>query len=512
MRLEDRIRNELHDTAERLALDPGEYRRAIEVAQRRRQRRIIGALSGMVVVAGLVVIVLALRPGSEVVVSPSTTGPTTPTTAAPSPTTTALPVVTAGAAVVTAGPEGISWTVLGTDGATGALESDPYYEGISWVVSDGEGGLVFTHEVSPLPWDQGTLLWLPAGAVTPQPVAAPPPQGLITPVGVSNGRVYYRLDSQGTSAVVSVDLDGQNQEVVIPATSELIAASLSDSVLALVRGIDCPEIDLFATGGQQMPDGFPDCYPASVNDVALSGDSLYVLEDGSDGRVLRHLTTSGQDLGASPVDGWQIEALDLSTVAVGGTSVVVGDFSGDSFVPQTEIEGSSTFALVPELTVDAAASLGSGLGEIPCTPLDLPALAPQGLPEVVEAKRQLIFELASGCEMGRLAEVVLEDNAAFTFGGEEDPMRTWIHSARLGFDVLSMTTRILNADPALDGAGVYSWPAVHATNSEEDWQALSGILAAAEFEQYYQFRESGYLGLRLGIDPDGRLVYLIAGD
>ena len=68
MRLEDRIRNELHDTAERLALDPGEYRRAIEVAQRRRQRRIIGALSGMVVVAGLVVISLALRPGDEVVV------------------------------------------------------------------------------------------------------------------------------------------------------------------------------------------------------------------------------------------------------------------------------------------------------------------------------------------------------------------------------------------------------------------------------------------------------------
>ena len=83
MRLEDRIRNELHDTAERLALDPGEYRRAIETARRRRQRRIISALSGMVVVAGLVVIVLALRPGSEVVVSPSTTGPSTPTTAAP---------------------------------------------------------------------------------------------------------------------------------------------------------------------------------------------------------------------------------------------------------------------------------------------------------------------------------------------------------------------------------------------------------------------------------------------
>jgi hypothetical protein len=37
-------------------------------------------------------------------------------------------------------------------------------------------------------------------------------------------------------------------------------------------------------------------------------------------------------------------------------------------------------------------------------------------------------------------------------------------------------------------------------------------LSAAELEQFYQFRESGYLGLRVGIDPAGRLVYLIAGD
>ena len=43
MSLEDRIRNELHDTAERLALDPGEYRRAIEDAARRRHRRLLGA-------------------------------------------------------------------------------------------------------------------------------------------------------------------------------------------------------------------------------------------------------------------------------------------------------------------------------------------------------------------------------------------------------------------------------------------------------------------------------------
>src|SRR5688572_25019332 len=126
MRLEDRIRNELHDTAERLVLDPGEYRRAIEAAKQRRRQRIIGALSGMVVVAGLVVVALALRPASEVVVTPSSTSP--PATTAPSPATTALPVASAGAAVVVAGPDGISWTELDADGGGGSLGSDPFYE------------------------------------------------------------------------------------------------------------------------------------------------------------------------------------------------------------------------------------------------------------------------------------------------------------------------------------------------------------------------------------------------
>ena len=49
--------------------------------------------------------------------------------------------------------------------------------------------------------------------------------------------------------------------------------------------------------------------------------------------------------------------------------------------------------------------------------------------------------------------------------------------------------------PGLDQAGTYAWPAVHATGSDVDWDALSGILTSAEFEQYSAFRESGWLGL-----------------
>jgi hypothetical protein len=131
----------------------------------------------------------------------------------------------------------------------------------------------------------------------------------------------------------------------------------------------------------------------------------------------------------------------------------------------------------------------------------------------VEAKRQEIFSLAAACEMEALAAIAREDGIAFSYGGETDPLLSWIRSARNGFDVMSWLVRILNSTPALDESdGSYAWPAVHVTNSEEDWQELSGILAAAEYEQLYANRESGYLGLRVGIAADGTWRYAIAGD
>jgi hypothetical protein len=317
------------------------------------------------------------------------------------------------------------------------------------------------------------------------------------------------------SEIVSIDLDGQDQQVVLRATPMMIGAALSDGRLAVALGGDCGSLDFYAVDGTALPDPrwMRDCPAASISDVALAGEVLFTLEDGDDGRLLRRTDMETGESVAVPIsDGWQIDALDAGTVAVGGTTVTIGDFSGASFEPFFDIEGANTFALVPGLSIRTDASLGSGLGELPCTPMDLQLPASQGLPEPVEAKRHLIFELAAGCQLTGLAEVVLEDDASYTFGGAEDPVRTWVASARHGFDVLAMTVRILNADPALDDSGVYAWPAVHGTNAEEDWQAVSGILSAAEFEQLYQNRESGYLGLRVGIDPDGRLVYLIAGD
>jgi hypothetical protein len=130
----------------------------------------------------------------------------------------------------------------------------------------------------------------------------------------------------------------------------------------------------------------------------------------------------------------------------------------------------------------------------------------------VEDRRRLLFEMAARCDLEGLAEIASADGTVFSYGIESDPLRSWIRSARNGFDVMEWMVRLFNAAPAIDEVGTYAWPAVHATGSDEDWTALSGILTSAEYEQYSQFRDSGWLGLRIGIAEDGTWRYVVAGD
>jgi hypothetical protein len=84
-----------------------------------------------------------------------------------------------------------------------------------------------------------------------------------------------------------------------------------------------------------------------------------------------------------------------------------------------------------------------------------------------------------------------------------------VENARRGYDVPNWIVRILTTEPAFDANGYY-WPAVYLTNTEEDWQAISGTLTAEEFEQARAFGSYAYF--RLIIDPDGRWAAGLAGD
>lgn len=526
MSLEKRIRDELHDTAERLALDPGEYRRAMEIGATRRRHRWGMLLAGALGVAAIFVVANALELGPDetgilagetatslVPIAATALAPLPPATTT-GPATTMRPVFELGESVAATSTDGLA--IFAPPGEPVLLTSDTYYRTISWVIFDGAGGIIYTHEVTPLPWVQGSLLRLAAGATRPSVLVGPGGGGVITPLGVDGGSVFYRLDNlAGESSIRAIGLDGGGDREIVGPTPMMAAAAVADGIVVVSLGGDCGGYELYDTTGAALdrPEWATACGPGVSNDIALADGYLFTISDIDSQRQLVRIDLVTGEQASTPIEnGWQVEAQSASRVAFTTDVITVGDFSGDEFVEaERYLGGDGTFALLPGVTLATDAKLGSGMGELPCTPIDVPNAAPTGLPTAVEEKFQQVFSLAKDCDLEALAELVRGDQAAYTFGGAEDPVQAWVRSARFGFDVMSMTVRILNAPPALD-QGIYAWPGVTVTNSEEDWQELSGILSAAEFEQMYKYRDSGYLGLRVGITEDGRLDYLIAGD
>lgn len=511
MKIEDRLRRELNDTAEHLALDVDTYEHVLDLGRRRRRSRQVAAAAGTAMIVTVVVGVLALRP-------PGTPGPIVATTTTTTPlatTTTASTgnLIPATKGVLLATPnDGI--VISGFDGTSSALTSDLYYESIAWVVSDGAGGIIFQHEVTPLPWAQGSILQLPAGATTPTVLVTPDPGTFVRPLDTDSGVLLYRVDSGGSSEVRTIDLGTRSIQAVIPATEFLISAGSENGVVVSALGGDCPRLEIFSPDGYAVDTpnwGAGECQLGFINDLAFSGGYIYTIEDSDERSLVRRNFATGETVITPIADAWSVAALPDGTVASAGTEIVIGTFEGEAFIETARMPASTSFTLAA-VGGFPGATLGNGTGELPCTPIELPPVSPQGLPQAVEDRRLLIFELAASCDLQGLAEIATADGTAFTFGGDPDPLRSWIRSARSGFDVMAWIVRLFNAEPAIDEVGTYAWPAVHATGSDEDWNALSGILTSAEFEQYTEFRDSGWLGLRIGIAEDGTWRYVVAGD
>ena len=509
MKIEDRLRRELTDTAEHLALDVDTYEHVLDLGRRRRRTRQLAAAAGTAMIVTVVVGVLAFKPAS----APDPIVATTTTTAPNTTTSTIGSMIPATRGVLLATPnDGI--VISGFDGTRHALTSDLYYEAIAWVISDGAGGIIFQHEVTPLPWAQGSILHLPAGATSPRVLVTPDPQTYIRPLDTESGLLLYRVDSGGSSEVRTIDPRTQAIRTVVPATEFLISAGADEGLVVSAVGGDCPRLEAFLLDGSPVESPGPEpegCQIGFINDIAFSGGYIYTIEDAEERTLVRREFRTGETTSTPIGDAWSVAALPDGTVAAGGTEIIVGSFQGDAFIETTRLASSTSFTLA---TVDGfpGATLGSGTGELPCTPLELPPVSPQGLPEAVEDRRLLLFEMAATCDLEGMAEIAMADGTVFSFGSGADPLRSWIRSARNGFDVMAWTVRLFNADPAIDPVGTYAWPAVHATGSDVDWNALSGILTAAEFEQYSQYRDSGWLGLRIGIAEDGTWRYIVAGD
>jgi hypothetical protein len=508
VKLEERLRRELHDTAEQLVIRPGDYEAVVRTGRRRRVLSFMGS-AAMVLGAVAVLVVAANLPVRVPVASTTTLAPVT--------TTTTTPVIFSPSTVVVAGREGITVTAL-AGGGRRDLTSDRYYDTIAGASSDGAGGLVFVHEVTPLPWAQGSLMWLPAGAAHPVEVVTAGSGEWLQPVGaIAGGEFVYRANLGAGAEVRAVDLASGAGRRLVPASDVLVDVAVAGDRLVVVYGGDCSRVEIRALPGGEPVGSSPleqECLP-SINAVGMAGGLLYTIEDAATRQLVVRAVASGETIATLPdLDAWELEVAADGTLAYGGGTVVVGRFTDGRFEEASRVANAATFALGDDLQVRADATLGSGSGALPCTPVTVAPLPDQGLPGAVTAKRDALFRAAAACDFTTLAEIAATDGTSLSFGGEDDLIRSWVFYARHGTDMASLMVRMFNTDPASASSefGVYyAWPAVHLTNSEEDWQALSGVLTAAEFDLLYRYRENGYAGFRTGIGEDGRWWFAVPG-
>ena len=534
MRTDDRIRGHLEASASRLRA-PDRLDEIMAEGRRRRIATRVGAVMAAAALLATVVLVASALDRDRIpapVATESTTATTAVTTTPPTTgPTTSVPVtpVSRGDTVVGligSGPEGV--VVVSPDGTTSSrLTSDPHYEAIDAAYPDLRGGLVVQHQITPLPWPQGAIVRLPAGADRPTVVVAPADGERIVPVGTGidadgHATFVYRREASETATVVAVDLDDGSERTLVE-TGPYVEAAMGGNLVAVVdqSQTDCARLELVTVGGSSPPSPH-ECVPMGA-DVAVSGDgtSLAVLSES----VLEVYAVDTGELTAShPLE--QAYAVSGGSAGWAWTSehragVVGGDAGGDAAgavggEAGFDLDSWGVTSLVPidrPLDLAADASLGSGSGELPCSPVDV-SLPDQELPEAVAETRNAIAAAAAACDHAALASMADEDGTVVSIGGGKgvDPIDHWVAEARLGDDPLIAMARLLTTTPATDPeTGTWAWPAIAVDPAfDASWEELEPILGS---EVVDQMRDGpGYLGRRIGITPDGRWMFATAGD
>ncbi|WP_253910478.1 hypothetical protein, partial [Pyxidicoccus fallax] len=164
---------------------------------------------------------------------------------------------------------------------------------------------------------------------------------------------------------------------------------------------------------------------------------------------------------------------------------------------------------------DAGALAGQAAEPPPCSAGRLSAktqIQIPPLPPPVEGMRRRIITAAVKCDLAALSTLANENGKGlrFSFGDGKDPAAFWKQAEDAGEPVLARLVQVLNLPAAKQGE-LYFWPAVHVTNAEKDWAALTGIYPEAQLQA---MREggTGYLGLRVGITAKGDWQLAVSGD
>lgn len=194
--------------------------------------------------------------------------------------------------------------------------------------------------------------------------------------------------------------------------------------------------------------------------------------------------------------------------------------------PSTEPQGAGgPNAEVPGSATAKPANADSGVGEYTGAPAaekgtcSAAKLSPRvepatpSLPAPVESMRQRIVAAAVACDYTALNTLADENGKAvrFTYGDDTDAGEYWRAAEKLGNPELARIVQVLNL-PYAKQDSLYFWPAVHITGatSDKDWGALKGIYSDGEIEGMKD--QGSYLGLRVGITPEGDWQLAVAGD
>ncbi len=341
------------------------------------------------------------------------------------------------------------------------LQSDEFFEGITWAIPDRRGGMIFQHsDATPAPWPPGAVLWLRAGAVTPE-VLVPPagpvehaswPKAGILPIGVADSGQGHALfvysigsvDAESwTSRIMAADLDAGGLTRQIYETDRFIdpvwgdhPLVAGDTIALIDRDWDTNESDRCVTvmligvdDGSPVP-AAPDCLPSGWMTLAHDGRSMGVLGtevftlneetlpvtifDPSTGEILEEATVDVRgyqavDLTSSP-GGWLVSVdtpNEVRLLRLDGTLHLRVEKSKVPFAWPEDFWFFTRTAYHHPLDLAPGASLGSGSGEVPCRPSDSD-LPSQDIPAAVAATRRLLFDLASACDYMSLAALARE--------------------------------------------------------------------------------------------------------
>ncbi len=381
------------------------------------------------------------------------------------------------------------------------LQSDELVEGIferiSWAISDHRGGLIFQHDVTPD--ERGAVLWLRAGAATPELLV---PETGIFPIGVATSAERHALFVYSTpslgadgwrSRIMAADLDQGGAVREIGTVDGLIEpllgdyhASAADGVVAVfhldwAEGRErCITVTLIGVDDGSIIPAAGDCLPfpggmmlsydgQAVGVIFQTGESVRVaVMDLFTGAILEENiidVQTSQEVGlVSNPGGWLIYAESDAQVRLlrvdGSEWKRIEKASVPMTWPHVDFWFFKRHLYHHPFNLASEASLGSGTGELPCraTTGDLPT---RDLPEAA-ATRQLLFDLAVACDYEGLAAIVWSHNTQMPMfdsigsvpppewegHSEDDMVRSWVADGRRGREPLSLIAALLQTQPS----------------------------------------------------------------